>query len=130
MYRHTLVLPETDPDWSAAALEHLLRDFRLITMMVFGASGRAPEVVGWADMLAEREQVPAPGGGVTFVRHVVWVRDPSAAALQPIIGPVLAATPIPLVAVLNFGDQLRARIDAGPVTVLDLENAFLRGHAS
>jgi hypothetical protein len=124
---YTIVLPETDENFSAQALQAAIDDFGVILMLVFGTSAKARLAVEIADALCAGTDAP----GVRM-RRVVWVRDPNLPKLEAIVRPILGGKKKtwPLVAVLNFTDVLKATLGKQDVIdELELEIAFLSGYA-
>ena len=123
MLRYTLVLPESDPTFSAQALKDAIADLGVILMLVLGATPKAKQTVDIADALCE-----GSGTGGFRKRRVVWVRDPSAPSIQKILKPILGE-PFPFVAVLNFSDVLKKALGPkDPIDEIELEIAFLEGY--
>lgn len=124
MLRNTLILPETDASLAARNLKDAIDALDVILMLVFGKASQAQQIVEWADRLCEKTRT---AGGAT-VRKVVWIRnDPVPAPIRNVLSGIIKGAP-PLVAVLNFHDELRGTMAAGnTIDPVRLELLFLRG---
>ena len=123
MLRNTLILPESDARLAARKLDDAIDALDVILMLVFGKGAQAEQIVEWADGLCEKTRT---AGGST-VRRVVWIRKPESASIQKVLRRVIDGD-LPLVAVLNFHDELKGTMNSGdPIRPLTLERLFLRG---
>jgi hypothetical protein len=125
MLKNTLILPDSDARLAAGLLQDAIDTLDVILMMVFGRSPEATEVVGWADRLCDKTRLESGG----TIRRVVWIRSPDSKSVQSVLeGVTLDGPTLPLVAVLNFHDELRGTIlveeEVRPVI---LERFFLKG---
>jgi hypothetical protein len=132
MLRHTLILPESDAKLAGEMLRDALDDLDVVLMLVIGKGTDAAEVarieqiVDWADRLCNKTQIDA----TTNLRRVVWVRKPEVAPVKKILDPLLGAAP-PLIAVLNFHDEVRGKLTLGQkISPLTMEVEFAKGHHS
>lgn len=125
MLRNTLILPETDARHAARLLRDAVDDLEVVLMLVFGKDDRAKQVVGLADRLCRGMRVEQG----TELRRVVWIRRTDAASIREVLNSLLEEERLPLVAVLDFFDEVRGTLppDAEP-TPIDLERLFLQGH--
>ena len=132
MLRNTLILPADNPNLAAKLLRDAIADLDVTLMLVFGVAEPAGEVVQVADQLANK--TPTAGGG--NLRRVVWVHDPAALEatneFKGLFARIRQETggPLPLVAVLNFHDQVRGVIRPGERTnPTALELLYVQGLA-
>ncbi len=125
--KHTLILPDGDSKLAAKLLDEAIKDLDYVLMLVFGHDGDQEEYVRWADKLAARAKVTEE----ECLRHVVWVRKPHVAAVRTVLDEVLEEGDDPLIVVLSFHDEEKARFMEGDkVTPVRLLNAFAKGHRS
>jgi hypothetical protein len=123
MLKNTLILPVDDPVLAQRLLEEAIDDLDLVLMLIFGKGEAIERIVGWADKLCNKGSF---GTGLSF-RRALWIRDPDAPAVHEALERVALENP-PVVAVLNFHDKVRARLEsADGVSPTILEQAFLRG---
>ena len=124
MLRHTLVLPESDARLAAKMLQQAIEALDVVLLLIFGKDDDAERAVQWADQLAARTQVE----GGQNLRRVVWLRDTGSVAQQQVLGSVQLAEPLPRMAILNFHDRVRGRIEKGQnFDPLKIELLFLSG---
>jgi hypothetical protein len=126
MLKNTLILPESDAKLAASLLWEAIESLDVVLMLVIGKDGDQEQVVRWADALCQKTRVNES----INLRHVVWVRKPDVKPVRQILDPILGEGQRPIVAVLNFHDELRTTIGkTAKIRPLLLENAFAKGHA-
>ncbi len=125
MLSNTLILPESDARLAVRLLADAIDDLDVVLMLIFGRDERAERIVHWADQLANKTKI----GDTHNLRHVIWVRRDDSVLLGEKLAEIVGPGDLPSVAVLDFHDKLRHRIEPdAPVDPLTLELAFLEGH--
>jgi hypothetical protein len=125
MLRHTLILPEGDGPLAARLLDEAIDALDVVLMLVLGADPRAEQITDWADQLCNRTQMTPS----VNLRRVVWIREPEVVEVKVILSRLSLSNPLPRVAVLDFYDQVRARLEEPDIDPMALEIAFLKGQA-
>ncbi len=124
MLKNTLILPETDARLAADLLEDAVATLDVVLMLVLGKTDREAEIVKAADQLCNKTQT-ADGN----LRQVIWIRRLDTVSMRDALGALLGPGGLPNVAVLNFHDEVKARISStDDVRPLNLELAFVKGH--
>ena len=124
MYKNTLILTESDAKLAAEMLRKAIDDLNVVLMLVIGKDATTKQIVDWADKLADKGRITNDYN----LRQVVWIRKPEVAPVREILDAILGER-TPVVAVLNFHDQLASSLDATDlIEPLTLEGAFLKGH--
>jgi hypothetical protein len=128
MLKNTLILPTVNPELAARLLRQAIDDLDVILMLVFGVGADVEQIVAWADQLCNKSNF-----GMGNFRRVVWIPE-LGQPVREILAPIFSAASVealPLVAVLNFHDVLKATLSGqdtiGPIV---LEKAFLQGGLS
>lgn len=124
MLRNTLILPESDARLAAKLLRDAIEAVDTVLMLVFGKGPEIEQIVRWADLLCNKTRMTPTYNP----RAVVWIRRPDVRSVRSVLDPIVGEGREPIVAVLDFYDNLRAELGAADtIKPLDLELAFLEG---